>query len=289
MAKTILITGCSTGIGFGATMAFARRGYNVVATVRSDADAERLRARGQGRIHPVKCDVIRPDEVAGLPDAVRAVSQNGLLDGLINNAGIMVAPGPVEFQRLGDIRAQFDVNVFGLMTVTIALLPLLGTGQDACGHAGRIINMSSIEGKLASPFLSAYSATKGAVEGFSHSLRRELRLFGIEVVIVGPGGVKSQMWRKSPLEVAPLIGTRYEAPFSKMRALTQKMEDDAASPEEVGEWLVKIFQTHRPKPRYAYARKPLVDGTWPALFPAQWYDEALGVLLGLKRSRLAKS
>ncbi len=289
MAKTILITGCSTGVGLGAALAFAGRGYHVVATVRSGADAERLRAMGDGRLHPVSCDVTLPHEVAQLPAAVGAVSENGLLDGLINNAGIMLAPGPVEFQRLDDIRAQFDVNVFGMMAVTIALLPLLGTGEAARGHAGRIINMSSIEGKLASPFLSAYSASKAAIEGFSHSLRRELRLFGIEVVIAGPGGVKSEMWRKTPLDVAPLVGGAYEASFRKMSELTGKMERDAASPDEVGDWLVRVFETRRPKARYAYARKPLVDGTWPALFPALWYDEALGVLLGLKKPTPARS
>lgn len=289
MAKTILITGCSTGVGLGAALAFAGRGYHVVATVRSGADAERLRAMGDGRLHPVSCDVTLPHEVVQLPAAVGAVSENGLLDGLINNAGIMLAPGPVEFQRLDDIRAQFDVNVFGMMAVTIALLPLLGTGEAARGHAGRIINMSSIEGKLASPFLSAYSASKAAIEGFSHSLRRELRLFGIEVVIAGPGGVKSEMWRKTPLDVAPLVGGAYEASFRKMSELTGKMERDAASPDEVGDWLVRVFETRRPKARYAYARKPLVDGTWPALFPALWYDEALGVLLGLKKPTPARS
>jgi NAD(P)-dependent dehydrogenase (short-subunit alcohol dehydrogenase family) len=289
VARTILITGCSTGVGLGAAQAFARRDYRVLGTVRSQADAERLGAQGQGRIVPVICDVTDPDAVDRLPDAVREASDNGLLDGLINNAGIMVAPGPVELQKLEDVRAQFEVNVFGMMAVTMALLPLLGTGKAARGHAGRIINMSSIEGKLASPFLSAYSATKGAIEGFSHSLRRELRLFGIEVVIVGPGGVKTEMWRKNPLQVAPLIGTAYEAPFRKMSELTGKMEEDAATPDEIGEWLVRIFETRHPRARYAYARKPLVDGTWPALFPALWYDEVLGMLLGLKKPRLGRS
>jgi len=289
MTKTILITGCSTGIGLGAASAFAKRGYNVVATVRSDADAMRLQASGAGRIHPVKCDVTKSDDVAGLPDAVRSVSENGLLDGLINNAGIMIAPGPVEFQRLDDIRAQFEVNVLGMVATTISLLPLLGTARETPGHAGRIINMSSIEGKLASPFLSAYSASKGAIEAFSHSLRRELRLFGIEVVIVGPGGVKTEMWRKTPLEVGPLVGTAYESSFRRMSELTGKMEDDAATSDQVGEWLARIFETPRPRARYAYARKPLVDGTWPAMFPAIWYDEVLGVLLGLNKPRLARS
>jgi NAD(P)-dependent dehydrogenase (short-subunit alcohol dehydrogenase family) len=198
LAKTILITGASTGVGFGAARAFAKRGYRVLATVRSQDDARRLEAAGGGDIHAVICDVTREEQVADLPDFVRRTTGDDRLDGLINNAGVMSAPGPVEFQKMEDIRAQFDVNVFGMMAVTIALLPLLGTSDPGRRHPGRIINMSSIEGKISSPFISAYSATKYAIEGFSSSLRRELRLFGIKVVIVGPGGVKSEMWRKTP-------------------------------------------------------------------------------------------
>jgi NAD(P)-dependent dehydrogenase (short-subunit alcohol dehydrogenase family) len=281
LAKAILITGCSTGLGLGAARAFAERGYRVIATVRSQDDAKRLQA--EGNIHPVLCDVTSTEQVAQLPDWVRKISGDGILDGLINNAGIMVAPGPVEFQKMEDIRAQFEVNVFGMMAVTIALLPLLGTADAGRKHAGRIINISSIEGKLASPFISAYAAAKYAIEGFSSSLRRELRLFGIKVIIVGPGGVKSEMWRKNPLHIAPLVGTAYEEPFRKLIELSGKMANDAATPDEVGHFLVRVFETPRPRARYAYSRKPLVDGTWPAMLPDLWYDAALGMLLGLRQ------
>lgn len=288
MAKTILITGCSTGVGFGAARAFAERGYRVIATVRSADDAKRLEAASKGNIHSLICDVTKPEDVAALPERVRQITAGGLLDGLINNAGIMLAPGPVEFQKMENVRAQFDVNVFGMMAVTIALLPLLGTADTTGRHRGRIINMSSIEGKLASPFISAYSACKSAIEGFSASLRRELRLFGIKVVIVGPGGVKSEMWRKNPLQIAPLIGTAYETPFRKLIDVSKKMEDDAATPDEVGAFLVRVFETPRPKARYAYSRKPLVDGTWPAMFPDLWYDAVLGMLLDLKQRKMSE-
>ena len=289
MPKTVLITGCSTGLGRGAAGAFAARGYRVIATVRSEDDAKRVQADGNGNVHAVICDVTREDHVAALPDHVRRITGDGVLDGLINNAGVMIAPGPVEFQKMENIRAQFDVNVFGMMAVTIALLPLLGTGNTPRTHAGRIINLSSIEAKLASPYISAYAATKSAIEGFSNSLRRELRLFGIDVIIVGPGGVKSEMWRKNPLPIEPLVGTAYAASFRKMSELTQKMEDDAATADEVGNFLVRVFETPRPKARYAYSRKPLFDGTWPAMLPDLWYDAALGILLGLKRRNPSRS
>ena len=281
MAQTILITGCSTGLGFAATKAFAERGYRVIATVRTDEDARRLDAIGNRFIHPAICDVTIAEHVAALPALVRSVSETGTLDGLINNAGHMLDPGPVEFQKLEHIRAQFDVNVFGMMAVTIALLPLLGTADASRQHPGRIINMSSIEGKVASPFISAYTATKHAIEGFSASLRRELRLFGIKVIIVGPGGIQTEMWRKNTFPVAPLVGTAYEAPFRKLNTMLKQMESESATADEVAHFLVRVFETRKPKARYAHSRA-LMDGPWTMLIPALWYDAMLGLMFGLK-------
>ena len=281
MAKTILITGCSTGLGLASARAFAERGYRVIATVRSDEDAGRLQAEGKGSIHAVICDVTIKEHVAALPDHVRRITGDGVLDGLVNNAGHMLAPGPVQFQRIEDIRAQFDVNVLGMMAVTIALLPLLGTAEPARKPAGRIINISSIEGKVASPFIAAYAATKHAIEGFSSSLRRELRLFGIKVIIVGPGGIKSEMWRKNPFDATTLAGTAYERPFRILGGLLKKMEEESATADEVARFLVRVFEAPRPKARYAHSRA-LMDGPWTILIPDLWYDALLGVLFGLK-------
>jgi NAD(P)-dependent dehydrogenase (short-subunit alcohol dehydrogenase family) len=281
VAKTILITGCSTGLGFAAARVFAVRGYRVIATVRSEDDARRVGAESKGHIQPVICDVAVKEQVDELPAAVRRITGGCVLDGLINNAGVMLAAGPVEFQKLEDIRAQFDVNVFGMMAVTIALLPLLGTADSAPGHAGRIINVSSIEGKVASPFISAYAATKHAIEGFSSSLRRELRLFGIKVIIVAPGGIQTEMWRKNPMPVAPLVGTAYEGPFRKLNGLLTQMEEGSASAEEVARFLVRVFESRRPKARYAHSRT-FLDGPWTIRIPDLWYDTMLGMMLGLK-------
>ena len=284
MTKTILITGCSTGLGFASARLFAGRGYRVIATLRREEDAKSLLLGAQGAIHPVICDVTIPEQVAALPEAVKRLSDDGFLDGLINNAGHMLEPGPVEFQKLDTIRAQFDVNVFGMIAVTIALLPLLGTADKTGKHAGRIINMSSIEGKVASPFISAYAATKHAIEGFSDSLRRELRLFGIKVLIVGPGGIQTAMWRKNTFPLAPVIGTAYEDSFRKLNQMLKQMETDSASAEDVAAFLVKVFEAPRPKARYAHS-KALMDGPWTMLVPSLWYDAMLGIMLGLKRRK----
>ena len=288
MAKTILITGCSTGLGFAAARAFAERGYRVIATVRRQEDARNVETCGNGLIHPVLCDVTIREQVDALPDTVRKLSEDGWLDGLINNAGHMLEPGPVEFQNIEKIRAQFDVNVFGMMSVTMALLPLLGTADPGRRHAGRIINMSSIEGKVASPFISAYSATKHAIEGFSASLRRELRLFGIKVIVVGPGGIQTEMWRKNTFPVAPLVGTAYEEPFRKLNAMLKQMEKESATAEEVAQFLVRVFECPKPKARYAHSRA-LMDGPWTMLIPDLWYDAMLGVMFGLKPRKQSRA
>jgi NAD(P)-dependent dehydrogenase (short-subunit alcohol dehydrogenase family) len=280
MAKTILITGCSTGLGFAAACAFADRGYRVIATVRSEADARRVEAECKGSIQSVLCDVTAKEQVAELPGAVRRITGDGVLDGLINNAGVLPAPGPIEFERMEDIRAVFDVNVFGMMAVTIALLPLLGT--DSVGRQpGRIINISSIEGKVASPFISPYPATKHAIEGFSSSLRRELRLFGIKVIIVAPGGIQSEMFRKHEVRVEPLVGTAYEGPFRKLKDLVKQMERESATADEVASFLVRVFEARKPKARYAHWRA-FMDSPWTILIPDLWWDAIIGRLLDLR-------
>jgi NAD(P)-dependent dehydrogenase (short-subunit alcohol dehydrogenase family) len=278
MAKTILITGCSTGLGFAAAGAFAERGYRVIATVRSEADARRVEAERKGSIHCVLCDVTVQEQVAELPGAVRRITGDGVLDGLINNAGVLPTPCPVEFLKMEDIRAVFDVNVFGMMAVTIALLPLLGT-KPVRRQPGRIINLSSIEGKVASPFISAYPATKHAIEGFSSALRRELRMFGIKVIIVAPGGIQSEMFRKH--QVPSLVGTAYEEPFQKLKSLVKEMEKESATAEEVARFLVRVFEARRPRARYAHWRA-FMDSPWTILIPDLWWDAIMGRLLGLR-------
>jgi NAD(P)-dependent dehydrogenase (short-subunit alcohol dehydrogenase family) len=278
MAKTILITGCSTGLGFAAARAFAERGYRVIATVRSEADARRVEAEGKGNIHSVLCDVTVKEQVAELPGVVRKITGDGVLDGLVNNAGVLQAPCPVEFQKMEDVHAVFEVNVFGMMAVTTVLLPLLGT-KPVRKRPGRIINISSIEGKVASPFISIYATTKHAIEGFSSALRRELQLFGIKVIILAPGGIQSEMFRKH--QVPALVGTAYEEPFRKLNSLVKEMEKESATAEEVAHFLVRVFEKGRPKARYAHWRA-FMDSPWTIWIPDLWWDGMISRMLGLK-------
>lgn len=284
MGKTILITGTSTGIGYGAARAFAAAGYRVIGTVRKAEDAERLRRQLGENFHPVLCDVTHPEEVAMLPEHVKTISETGWLDGLINNSGIEIV-APAELQKTEDMRAQFETNVFGLMSVTKTLLPSLGTDAKGRGHAGRIINVSSIGGVLALPFLSSYAATKFAVEGYSHSLRRELRLFGVKVIIIGPGAIKSGIWNKIKVSDDMYKGTMYATAFAKFEALMQRAERDGATPESIGTFIRTIFEAKRPKVRYVFTPGKFQNWTLPSVLPHAWIDGLFSIMFGLKKPR----
>jgi NAD(P)-dependent dehydrogenase (short-subunit alcohol dehydrogenase family) len=284
MAKTIIITGTSTGIGYGAAKAFTAAGYRVIATVRNMQDAERLRRELGENLHPVLCDVTHAEDVAALPGHVHRISENGWLDGLVNNAGIEII-GPAEFQRMEDIRALFETNVFGLISVTKALLPLLGTDAKAQGHTGRIINISSIGGVMALPFLSSYAATKFAVEGYSHSLRRELRLFDIKVIILGPGAVHSEMWEKDRRDGNLHKGSVYETAFAKFGAMNESAERGAATADSAGEFIRTIFEAPRPKVRYVFTPGQFQNWTLPSRLPHAWLDALFSRMMALRKSR----
>jgi NAD(P)-dependent dehydrogenase (short-subunit alcohol dehydrogenase family) len=284
MAKTILITGTSTGIGHGAAKAFTAAGYRVIATVRRREDAERLEGELGENLHAVLCDVTHSEQVAALPEQVKRFSETGWLDGLLNNSGIELI-APAELQSMEEIRAHFETNVFGLIAVTKALLPLLGTDPKAEGHRGRIINISSVGGVLALPFLSAYAASKHAVEGYSHSLRRELRLLGIEVIILGPGAIKSEIWNKNPPDERLLKGTAYETAFANFTAMLKRAERDAATPDSIGEFIRRIYETRHPKPRYVFTRGRLTNWTLPSMLPHAGIDRVLSMMIGLKVPR----
>lgn len=285
-AKTILITGTSTGIGYGAAKAFTAAGYRAITTVPKTEDAERLKHELGENLHPVLCDVTHPEQVATLPEQVKRISENGWLDGLINNSGIELI-APAELQNMEEIRAHFETNVFGLIAVTKTLLPLLGTDAKAQGHTGRIINISSIGGVLALPFLSAYAASKHAVEGYSHSLRRELRLVGIKVIILGPGAIKSEIWNKNRPDGSLFKGTAYETALAKFRAMLQGAERDAATPESIGEFIRTIHEARRPKPRYVFTPGRLLNWTLPSMLPHACVDRVLGRMIGLTKPRLS--
>jgi NAD(P)-dependent dehydrogenase (short-subunit alcohol dehydrogenase family) len=204
---SVLVTGASTGIGHACALRLANNGFHVFASVRSEADAKSLEhdaSRDAHPIHPVLMDVTDPASISAAASQIQAaVGEEGLF-ALVNNAGVCVV-GPAECVSLEDWKRQFDVNVFGLMAVTQAMLPLLRLHHQR--HAPswpRVVNISSVTGAVATPLFGAYSASKAAVESLSDTLRRELFNHHIRVSLIIPGTIQSEIWRKEKDGVAAI-------------------------------------------------------------------------------------
>ncbi len=211
--KTVVVTGVSTGIGKGIASVMVKNGWRVFGSVRKDADAQALQAELGKAFIPLVFDVEDNEAIIAASVEVRARLAGRTLDGLVNNAGIALSE-PLLVQTVADFRKQIEVNLVGMFAVTRAFAPLLGADPALAGPKGRIVNISSVGGKIGPPFLGAYAAAKHGVEGFSESLRRELQLLGIDVVIIGPGSVATPIWDK--VEAVPstrLTGTVWERPF----------------------------------------------------------------------------
>lgn len=259
ISKNILITGVSTGIGYGAARQFIQRGYTVFGSVRTQTDAERLQAELGDRFVPLLFDVTDAEAVQASARFVTERLAGSGLGGLINNAGIALG-GPLQYQPLQTIRQQFDVNVFGLLQVTQAFLPLLGAQAHHPVRPGRILNISSVNGQIAIPFMGAYVGTKHALEGLSHSLRREVAPFGIRVIIVGPGAVKTPIWGKGT-DISPYQHTPYFPAMQQFMKRVAAAEANGLSIETIGEQIVAIYETDQPRIRYALVPNKLLNWT----------------------------
>jgi NAD(P)-dependent dehydrogenase (short-subunit alcohol dehydrogenase family) len=280
--KHVLITGVSTGIGNVATQAFIANGYHVYGSVRKQADADTLQRQLGPRFSPLLFDVTDHAAIAEAAKKVEAEIGSVGLACLINNAGLSTS-GPLMLQPLDDIRRQFEVNVIGLFAVTQAFLPLLGAKRNPGHPPGRIINISSVSGKIAAPFIGAYVGSKHAVEGMSHSLRRELQLYGIDVIVIGPGPIKTAIWAKhSATELGMFEGSDYEPTMRKFQKLFVKPAEAKALPAEVlGERLVQIFELKKPKTRYAVVPSWFSDWVVPTMLPDRMVDRLIGKATGL--------
>ncbi|MEN6457611.1 MAG: SDR family oxidoreductase [Thermoguttaceae bacterium] len=248
--RAVVVTGASTGIGKACALALDRWGWRVLAGVRSEKAAEELRAAASDRLTPLMLDVTnREQTVAATETTTKIVGEAGLA-GLVNNAGV-VFPGPVELVPLDAWRAQFEVNVLGTVAMTQAFLPLLRKTP------GRIVNISSVNGGMAIPYMGPYSASKYAIEAITDALRIELRLFGVQVAAVEPGPIDTPIWRKSfsmadrmSQDVDPAALGLYEADLDAMREVVAKSARGAKPVEHVVRAVVHALTSPRPKTRY---------------------------------------
>ena len=279
LSKNIVITGVSTGIGYTTTKALIKKGYRVFGSVRKEADAERLRKEFGGNFEPLLFDVTQHDAVKKEAARVAQLVGDEGIAVLFNNAGIGIA-GPMMHFPIEELRRIIEVNVIGLFATTQAFLPLLGAKKNCPHPPGRIINSSSIAGKFAHPFAGGYSATKHAVEGLSGSMRMELQLYGIDVIVLNSGVVKTPIWEKEDFDPEPYADTDYYESAKKVKKHMFDMADKGYEQDEFGEMLLKIIETKHPKTRY-----PLVYSKWenwilPKILPTKIINKIIGKRLG---------
>jgi NAD(P)-dependent dehydrogenase (short-subunit alcohol dehydrogenase family) len=283
-SKDVVVTGVSTGIGWGTTKVLVSKGFRVFGSVRKQADADRLQREFGNGFVPLMMDITDADAVHQAAQKVGSMIGDRNLVGLVNNAGIVVS-GPLLYLRPSEYRRQLDVNMISPLVVIQAFAPLLGTDKKRQGPAGRIVNISSTGAKVAIPLLGAYSSSKAGLEGMSDALRRELMLFGIDVVIIEPGTVNTAMYDKGEKEdLSEFKQTEYwEAVQNFQKFIVAEARTNGLSPERLGEAVHVALSTAKPKARYAVVPQRFKNWTLPRLLPVRMLDAQLAKLLGLTK------
>jgi len=281
--QSVVVTGVSTGIGWGILKVLIQNGYRVFGSVRKMQDAERLTREFGEAFVPLIFDITDEVGVQTAAQQVREQLNGETLFGLVNNAGIAV-PAPLMHQPIKEFRHQMEVNLIGQLIVTQAFLPLLGTDHSLKGNPGRVINMSSVSGTGGYPFLGAYAASKFALEGFSESLRRELMLYGIDVIIVGPGSVATPIWDKAEqLDISIYSGTEYAEAIRHIYKYMIENGRKGYPPEKVGEVVLHALTTPRPRVRYAVVPGNFIRQLIQRLLPKRVIDRIIARNLGFQQ------
>lgn len=268
------MTGASSGIGEACARRLAKAGFQVFAGVRKPEDGERLRNEIPG-LTPVILDVVDADSIANAAREVSAAVGAGGLAGLVNNAGIAV-PAPLEFQPIDDFRQQIEVNLIGQVAVTQAFIPLLRTAR------GRIVNVSSIGGRVAVPLLGAYASSKFALEGFSDALRRELRPWGIHVSVMQPGTIATPIWDKGIVSgdalnetMPPEAQKTYGKLIAFVREASVRGARDGLPPDAVAKDVEHALTARKPRTRYLVGREAKSRGLLARIVPDRVMDSAI--------------
>ncbi len=282
---TALITGVSTGIGRSIAARLVETGWSVFGTVRSDADAGRVTAELGSRFVPLVLDVTDPEAVA---EGLREVTtRTSTLSALINNAGISEA-APLLHVDPVDFRRHYDVNVVGALQVTQAAFPLLRAAAVSGGRS-RVVNVSSVAGKIAYPYMGAYAASKHALEAMSDALRRELTLYGIDVVVVEPSTVKTPIIGKFAAQLERYFDTDYGPSLRELARGMAGREASALPVSKVVDAVVAALHSPRPKTRYPIPRSWLTSWILPRCLPDRVFDALVVRRLALRSKRATEA
>jgi short-subunit dehydrogenase len=284
MSQVVLVTGATSGIGRHVALDLARAGHRVFATgrrVEALASLQREGAREGVKIETLALDVTSAASIASARQAIDAATQGRGVEVLVNNAGYGVM-GPVEEVGAEALRAQYETNVFGLMAVTRAFLP----GMRARGR-GRVINVSSMGGRVTFPMMGVYNSTKYAVESLSDALRVEVKPFGVDVVLIEPGAIRTEFADVAMGSIAHDASSPYAAAVANAAAVRKKFEATMVGPEYVTRAIRKAVESKRPRARYVTPYSALASIWLLKLLPTSWADAILGRVSGLTRGNLA--
>jgi NAD(P)-dependent dehydrogenase (short-subunit alcohol dehydrogenase family) len=280
----ILVTGASSGIGEATARVAIAGGAHVYASVRRTEDGARLAAALGASLTPVVFDVTDEAAVAAASRKVAEMQKGRRLLGVVNNAGGSV-PGPLLHMSAAELRAQMEVNLVGVHNVTRAFAPLLGCEGDnelSVGAPGRFVMISSVGGRRALPFISAYAASKFALEGYSEGLRRELIPFGVDVIVIGPGAVKTAIWDKGlSFDQKRYANTAYAPILPRFTEAVAQQAAGGLPAEDVGKLIWKVLTDAKPKTRYAILRDRFSGWIMPNILAPRTLDAIIAKRFGM--------
>src|ERR1700684_1805181 len=279
-SNDVVVTGVSTGIGWGTTKVLISKGFRVFGSVRKQADADRLQSEFGNGFVPLMMDITDANAVHQAAQKVGSMIGDRNLVGLVNNAGIVVS-GPLLYLKPSEYKRQLETSMISPIVVIQAFAPLLGTDKKRQGPAGRIVNISSSGAKIPIPLIGAYSSSKCGLEGMSDALRIELKLFGIDVVMIEPGTVNTSMYDKGEKEdLSEFKPTEYWNAVQNFQKFIVDEGRKGFSPERLGEAVHLALSTAKPKARYAVIKQRFKNWTLPRLLPARMLDAVVAKQLG---------
>lgn len=269
--RPVLITGVSSGIGKATALHLLAKDVPVIGSVRREVDAEPILRSYPKLFTPLVFDVRDSDAILESVESVKKQVTDTGLGGLVNNAGIAVS-GPMQHVKSEYMRKQMDVNVHGLLEVTQAFLPLLGADKKSTYKPGRLVNVSSVSGRMTRMMMGPYSASKYAVEAISDALRRELKIYGISVSIVEPGPIDTEIWEKARSEDQPYEDTGYAFILEHREKIIKQNEEMAIPAKKVAQAIDHALFSRRPKIRYLVTGKKWLIRPIISFLPTRWVD-----------------
>jgi short-subunit dehydrogenase len=276
--KHVLITGVSSGIGYDAVRFLTTKGYHVFGSVRKDSDKSRLESEFTENFTCLTFDVTQKEQISAACQKVKTILNGNSLFALVNNAGFS-SGGPMNLLSDEKFRAQFEVNLFGVRNVTNTFLPLLGAYKGFSGTPGKIINISSLAGVFNTPFNGTYCVSKHAVESLGEIYRRELMLYGIDVISIQSGPIESEIWEKNIGGFDEFAESDYASMLKKADAILKKSQKEALPAEVISKLIYKILNTKNPKCSYIVNKNLLQTMILVKFLPARFVDRLIWKML----------